>query len=60
VLETVRHNTAALGKLRHDLLVQPDVHFRRTIELTFVAELLCELLAGGQAAVELEQLYSIL
>jgi hypothetical protein len=26
VLEALRHLAAALGELRHDLLVQPDVH----------------------------------
>ena len=59
VLETDRHHAAALGKLRHDLLVQPDVHFRRAIESSSVAELLRQLLAGAKAAVELEQLHEI-
>src|SRR5262249_18531090 len=46
-LETVRHLAAALGKLCHDLLVQPDVHFRRAIESAGVAEFLRQLLAGA-------------
>jgi hypothetical protein len=45
-LETVRYLAAALGKLRHDLLLQPDVHFRRTIESARIAKFLRQLLAG--------------
>jgi hypothetical protein len=47
VLKADRHHPAGLGKLRHDLLVQPDVHFRRAIESASVAELLRQLFAGG-------------
>src|SRR5262245_43295885 len=35
--EIVGHLTPALGKLRHDLLVQPYVHFRRAVERASVA-----------------------
>src|SRR6516165_6390717 len=54
-LETVRHLAAALGKLCHDLLVQPDIHFRRAIESAGVAEFLRQLLAGAKAAVQFQR-----
>ena len=38
--ETIRHLATGLGKLRHDLLVQPHVHFRRAIKGAAVAEFL--------------------
>src|SRR3954453_17473992 len=47
-LETVRHLAAAFSKLRHDLLVQPDIHVRRAIESAGVAEFLGQLFAGGK------------
>jgi hypothetical protein len=50
-LETVRHLAAALGKLDHDLLVQPDVHFCRAIESAGIAEFLRQLFSGAKAAV---------
>jgi hypothetical protein len=50
-LETVRHLAAALGKLCHDLLVQPDVHFCRAIESACIAEFLRQLFSGAKAAV---------
>jgi hypothetical protein len=59
VLETVRHHAAALSKFDHDLLVEPDVHFRRAIEFALVSEFLRQLLAGAKAAVQLEQLHQI-
>src|SRR6266436_5864654 len=59
VLETVRHDAAAFSELCHHLLVEPDVHFRRAIELTLVTELLSKLLASAEATVELEQLHQI-
>jgi hypothetical protein len=52
VLKAHRHHPAGLGKLRHDLLVQPDVHFRRAIESASVAELLRQLFAGVPAKIE--------
>src|SRR5439155_19862143 len=58
-LETVGDLASALGDLCHDLLMQPDIHFRRTVERAFVAELLGELLARAQTAVELEELHEI-
>src|SRR5262249_38538664 len=58
-LETVRHLAAALGELRHDLLLQPDVHRRRAIEGAGVAELLRQLLTGAEAAVQFQQLHQI-
>src|SRR5271166_980388 len=58
-LETVRHLAAALGELGHHLLMQPDVHFRGAVECAGIAELMGELLAGAQAAVEVEQLHQI-
>ena len=50
-LETVRHLAAALGKLDHDLLVQPDVHFCRAIESAGIAEFLRQLFSGAKAAI---------
>src|SRR4051812_37949870 len=58
-LEALRHLAAALGKLFHDLLVEPDIHFGRHIERAFVAELLCQFLAGAEAAVEVKQLHQV-
>ena len=57
--ETVRHLAAALGELCHDLLLQPDIHRRRAIESAGVAELLRQLLARAEAAVQFEQLHQI-
>src|SRR5262249_26628043 len=57
--ETVRYLAAALGKLCHDLLLQPDIHRRRTIESAGVAEFLRQLLAGAKATVQFEQLHQI-
>src|SRR5215467_14347610 len=54
-LETVRHLAAALGKLCHDLLVQPYVHFRRAIDRARVAEFLGQLFASPEAAVQFQQ-----
>jgi hypothetical protein len=48
VLEALRNDAAALGKLGHDLFVQPDIHLGRAVEAAFVAELLRKLLAGGE------------
>src|ERR1700738_1532668 len=48
VLEALRDDTAALGKLGHDLFVQPDIHLGRAVEAAFVPELLRKLLAGGE------------
>jgi|SRR6516225_2275001 len=47
-LKTVRHLATALSELGHDLLVQPDVHFRRAIEGAGIAELLRQLLSGAK------------
>src|SRR5262249_8557000 len=58
-LETVRHFAAALGKLCHDLLLQPDVHRRRAIKGPGVAEFLRQLLASAEAAVQFQQLHQI-
>jgi len=49
VFEALRDDATALGKLDHDLFVQPDIHLRRAVEVAFVAELLRELLASGKA-----------
>ena len=59
VPEALGHHAAALSELLRNLLMQPDVHFCRTGEGALVAELLRELFAGAQAAVELEQLHKI-
>src|ERR1700730_3847102 len=48
VLEALRDDTAAFGKLGHDLFVQPDIHLGRAVEAAFVPELLRKLLAGGE------------
>jgi len=58
-LETVGHLAAAFSKLRHDLLVQPDIHVRRAIESAGVAEFLGQLFAGGKTAVQFQQLHQI-
>jgi len=58
-LETIRHLATGLGELCHDLLVQPDVHFRRAIESACVAELLRQLLSGAKAAVQFQQLHQV-
>ena len=58
-LKAFGHRAATLGKLRHDLLVQPQVHFGRAIEGAGVAEFLGQLFAGAKAAVELQQLHQI-
>jgi hypothetical protein len=58
-LETVRYFAAGLGELYHDLLVQPDVHFRRAIERASVAEFLGQLFAGRKAAVQFQQFHQV-
>src|SRR3954471_8020864 len=58
-LETVRHLAAAFSKLRHDLLVQPDIHVRRAIESAGITEFLGQLFAGGKTAVQFQQLHQI-
>src|SRR5262249_58238155 len=55
-LETVRHLAAALGKLCHDFLVQPDVHFRRAIERAGVAEFPRQSFSGANAPVWFQHL----
>src|SRR5262245_34795417 len=55
-LQTIRHLAAALGKLCHDLLVQPEVHFRRAVEGASITELLRQLLSSAKAAVQFHQL----
>ncbi len=57
--QVCRHFTTVLRKLRHHLLVQPDVHFGGTVERAAVMQLFCELLARGKAAVEIKQLHEI-
>src|SRR5215831_4539467 len=52
VLELVGDASAVLLELGDHLLVQPDVHRRRVVGVAAVAELLGELLACGEAAVE--------
>src|SRR5262245_22597581 len=54
-LQTIRHLAAALGKLCHDLLVQPEVHFRRAVEGASITELLRQLLSSTKAAVQFQQ-----
>src|SRR5215204_2867814 len=58
-LEIVRHLAAARRKLGHDLLVQPDVHGCGVVRVAGVAQLLGEVLARGEAAVEIEQLHQV-
>ena len=48
VLEALRDDAAALGKLGHDLFVEPDIHLSRAVEAAFVGELLRKLLAGRE------------
>jgi hypothetical protein len=51
--------TAKLERAEMHLLVQPNVHFRRASELAPITELLRELLARAQTAVEFKQLHEI-
>ena len=53
-LEAIRHLATGLGKLCHDLLVQPDIHFRRAIKSAGVAEFLRQLFSGTKAAVQFQ------
>src|SRR4249920_3162170 len=48
VHEALRDHAAALGKLGHDLFMEPDIHLSRAVEAAFVGELLRKLLAGGE------------
>jgi len=51
---------AAIGReLGHHLLVQPDVHAGRIVGVAGVAELLGELLARGEAGVDIERLHQV-
>src|SRR5262245_40306887 len=59
VLEAFRHVAATFGELEHNLPMQPDVHRPRAVERAGIAELLGQLLAGSEAAVELEQLHQV-
>src|ERR1700712_677896 len=59
VLEAVRHLAAVFLKLADDLLVEPDVHRGRPVLLANIAQLVRELLAGSEAAVEIKQLHQV-
>jgi hypothetical protein len=59
VLQIVGDHSAALSKLFHALLVQPNVHFCRASQCSLLAEVLGELFSSAEAAVELEQLHEI-
>jgi hypothetical protein len=59
VLKAIRHLAAARGELHHDLLVQPNVHFRRAVESSSVAELLRQLLSAIETAVQVQQLHQV-
>src|ERR1043166_168736 len=50
-LEAGRHRAAAFRELSHDLLVQPDVHFRRAVERARIAEQVMAKLAEGGGTV---------
>src|SRR5262245_52481243 len=58
-LELGRNLAAILGELGHDLLVQPDVHGGGVVHVAAVFELLSELLACRQAAVEIQELHQV-
>ena len=53
-LEGVRHFSAVFRQLDHHLLVQPNIHRGRVIHIASVIQFLSQLLARGQAAIEVE------
>src|ERR1700681_26058 len=59
VLDLRRQLAAVGGKLDHDLLLQPDVHGGGIIAVAGVAELLRELLARGEAGIDIERLHQV-
>src|SRR6476661_10040815 len=58
-LEALRYLAPALREPGHDLLVQPDIHVGGAVELAPVAKFLCQLFAGTEAAVQLQELHQI-
>ena len=47
------------GELAHDLLVEPNVHFRRAFRVPRIAKFFGEFLSSGKTAVEVKQLQQI-
>jgi hypothetical protein len=52
--EISRYLTAVLSELLHDLLVQPPVHRPSVVHIARIVQFLGELLARGEAAVEVQ------
>src|SRR3546814_15275400 len=50
---------AVRGEFAHHRLVQPDVHFGTAVEFAGIAEFLRELLAVGEARVDVEQFHQV-
>src|SRR4051795_5853697 len=59
VLDLRRQLAAIGGELGHYLLVQPDVHGRGIVGVAAVAELLGEVLARGEAGIDVERLHEV-
>jgi uncharacterized membrane protein YeaQ/YmgE (transglycosylase-associated protein family) len=59
MLEVVRHVAAILREFSHDLLVQPDVHGCRIVRVAGIMQFLSQLLARGQAAVQVEDFHQV-
>ena len=59
VLQFIGDSSAVLGEMDHDLLVQPDVHRCRVIEIAAEMQFCGELLAGREATVEADKLHQI-
>lgn len=51
-LEAFRHVSAALGQLRHNLFVQPNIPVRRTIESAGVTKLARQFFAFTETAIQ--------
>src|SRR5262245_10724191 len=58
-LERVGNFATVFGELDHYLLVQPDIHLGGVVRIASVIQLLCQLLACRNAAVEIEQLHQV-
>src|SRR5262245_43652299 len=58
-LERVGNFATVFGELDHYLLVQPDIHLGGVVRIASVIQLLCQLFACRNAAVEIEQLHQV-
>jgi len=59
VLKLRWHFATVFGELDHDLLMQPNVHRRGILHAPSVVELCSKLFAGGEAAVQFENLHQV-